>query len=150
MFSARLLKGQLDGHSKNIAFALPNFNHWSAKEIHEQFGVPEKQPIRRLNGEPIGREAPPYTVLPAYFWRLGMDNITQEIRIIDFGEASSSSEPRFKLNIPMSFCPPGALFGEDVAKQADVWSFACTVFELFSIGPLFTVFGRDRDGLLAE
>lgn len=147
---ARVLTDVLDLHPKNIAFALPDFNHWTVNEIHDQFGEPDKWPVRRFNGEPIGPEAPPYTVISAYFWRLGMENITKEVRIIDFGEASSISEPRTKLHIPMSFCAPPALFDEDVTRLADVWAFACTVFELFGSSSLFEVYGADKDGLLAE
>lgn len=146
-----------DLHPKNIAFALPDFNHWTVNEVQDRFGEPNKWPLRRINGEPTGPEAPPYTVIPAYFWCLGNENITKEVRIIDFGEASSISESRSKLHIPMPFCAPAAFFDEDVTRLADIWAFACNVFELFSPsslfqedGTLFQVDGRDKGSLLAE
>jgi hypothetical protein len=108
------LINSLDLHPKNIAFALPGFDHWAVNDVQDQFGEPDKWPVRRFNGEPIGPEVPPYTVTSAYFWRLGNEKITKDVRIIDFGEASSISEPRTKLHIPMAFCAPAALFDEDV------------------------------------
>ena len=98
----------------------------------------------------FGPEAPSFTVRPAYFWQLGYENISREVRIIDFGEASPVSESHTKLRIPMSYCAPAALFDEDATRQADVWAFACAVFELFGSESPFENYAGDRDGLLAK
>ena len=140
----------LDLYSGNVAFALPDINEWSAERIKTEFGEPEIEPVIRHDAKPVGPEAPKYTVLPAYFWSLGIENITQEVRIIDFGEASLGSQYRTKLCTPLAYRAPESLFEEPITTKADVWSFACIVFDMFGVAPLLNVFEMDRDSLIAE
>ena len=140
----------IDIHTKNIASHIPNLDSWTVEQIYECLGKPSKATILRLDNQPLGPEAPPYSVEPACFWSLGEETLTKQIRIIDFGEASFSSEDRKKLHTPMPFRAPESFFGENVGTPADIWAFACTIFDLFGKAALFEAFMPDKDRIIAE
>ena len=139
-----------DLHTQNVATQIPNIDSWTEEKIYENFGEPEKSRISRCDNEPLGPEAPPYAVPPAYFWSLGEENLTKQIKIIDFGEASFSHDERKKLNTPMPFRAPESFFGEPIGPPADVWAFGCTVFNIFANGHLFDGFMPSKDTILVE
>lgn len=131
-----------------MASQIPNLDSWTAEKIYENFGEPERSPILRCDNEPLGPEAPPYAVPPAYFWSIGEENLTKQIKIIDFGEASFSQDERKKLHTPMPFRAPESFFGELIGPAADVWAFGCTVFNVFANGQLFDGFMSSEDAIL--
>ena len=139
-----------DIHTHNVASQIPNIDSWTEKKIYENFGEPEKSWISRCDNEPLGPEAPPYAVPPAYFWSLGEENLTKQIKIIDFGEASFSQDERKKLNTPMPFRAPESFFGEPIGSPADIWAFGSTVFNIFTNGHLFDGFMPSKDTILVE
>lgn len=106
--------------------------------------------ISRLDDQPLGPEVPPYTVEPAYFWGSGEEGLAKQIKIIDFGEASFSTDERKKLHTPKLLQPPEAFFGENIGLPADIWTFACTIFDIFGTRPLFGAFMADKDSVLIE
>lgn len=140
----------LDLHSHNVTSHLPNMNLWTVDQLYENLGKPERCPISRCDGQPLGPEAPPYTVLPAQFWRLGKETMTTQIKIIDFGEASFLPHDRKELNTPLPFRAPESFFGGSLGPAADVWAFGCMVFNLFGQGQLFDAFVPSQDLILAE
>ncbi len=149
-FLTRLAHNVPDLHSKNIAFQLPNLDFWAIEQIHEHFGKPNINMVGRLDDQPLGPEVPPYTVEPAYFWSAEKEGPKQQIKIIDFGEATLSTEERKKLRTPMLLQPPESFFGESVELSADIWAFACTVFDIFGKRSLFEAFMPDKDSVLLE
>ena len=61
---------------------------------------------------------------------------TREIRIIDFG----NSERRFKRGTPVAtreYTPPEGLIGGELSPAVDIWSLACTLFEILTGELLF-------------
>ncbi|MCB1204116.1 MAG: hypothetical protein KDN18_07640 [Verrucomicrobiae bacterium] len=61
---------------------------------------------------------------------------TGEIRLIDFG----NSERRFKRGTPVAtreYTPPEGIIGGELGPAVDLWSFACTIFELLTREFLF-------------
>ena len=133
-----------------MASQTPNIDSWTAGKIFENFGEPEKSWITRCDNKPLGPEAPPYAVPPAYFWSIGVENLTKQIKIIDFGEAFFSQDERRKLHTPMPFRAPESFFGELIGPAADIWAFGCTVFDIFANGHLFGGFKPSKDTILVE
>lgn len=76
--------------------------------------------------------------------------MTKQIKIIDFGESSFSNEERKNLNTPLSFRAPESYFSESIGPPADIWAFACTIFEVFGMYPLFEEFMYYKDSILLE
>ena len=136
-------------HLKNIAFRLPNLDSWPTEKLYSEIGSPIEQVVNRNDNQPLGSEAPPYAVPAAAFWELGRPP-TNDISILDFGEASFATEPRTKWHTPILLQAPEALLGEPVGQSADVWAFACTVFALFNNHSLFQGFLPTNDDVLSE
>ena len=129
---------------------IPNIDSWTAEEFYQNFGEPEKSWISRCDDKPLGLETPPYAVPPAYFWSIGEENLTKQIKIIDFGEASFSQDERKELHTPMPFRAPESFFGESIGPAADIWAFGCTVFDIFADLHLFDDFRLSKDILLVK
>lgn len=91
---------------------------------------------------------PPYTVKSAYFWSPNEECHRKQIKIIDFGEPSSRVEARKTLHTPMILQAPEAFFDEGIGLPADIWAFACTVFDIFGKRSLFETFMLDKDSAL--
>lgn len=127
---------------------LNNLDSFSVEEIYERFGEPQKQPVVRVDGAPTGPEAPTYTVAMRPLINHEDGVIDPYIMISDFGEAWIASEKsQEELNIPSYYMCPEATFAKDhIGKPADVWSLACTLFEILGNRPLFKrqyFFNRD-------
>lgn len=74
----------------------------------------------------------------------------KQIKIIDFGEASFSTEKRRELNTPMLLQPPETFFAENIGLPADIWAFACAIFDIFGKRTLFEAFMPHPDDVLVE
>ncbi len=86
---------------------------------------------------------------PAILLKLGKPP-TNNISILDFGEASFAAELRTKWHTPILLQAPEALLGEPVDQPTDMWAFACTVFALFNNKSLFEGFMPTTDDVLSE
>ena len=119
----------VDIYSRNVVSKLSSINSWSIEKVYKAFGSPIKQAITRIDGNPLGSEAPPYAVVPMFLNR--GRSLDDEIAIIDFGVASMAIESRENCHTPIPLQAPEALLGEPTGQAADIWAFACTVFGLF-------------------
>jgi serine/threonine-protein kinase SRPK3 len=153
------LKGMLthcipsDLHTNNILFQIPNFDSWTENQLYKNFGEPVREPNRRLDGCPLGPEVPTYSLYPVDMVvaadKIEDDNI--RIKISDFGEAYFTNRLAPKtLHTPMLLQPPEAFFKEDVGASADVWTLACTLFEILGDCSLFEAFIPNVDDTFAE
>ncbi len=140
----------LDLHSKNISFTLPHLDSWPIEKIHESFGEPITNTVSRLDDQPLGPEVPSYTVESAYFWSPDQDALEKQIMIIDFGEASFSTEERKKLHTLMPLRAPESFFGEEIGLPVDIWALACTIYDIFGKRSPFDTFMPDRDSVVLE
>ena len=119
-------------------------------QIYEHFSEPERLDIRRIDEQPLGPEAPPYAVPPAYFWSIGDERLAQAIKIIDFGEAHTSEDRRTCSRTPLPFRAPESYFNEPVDAAADIWALACVAFRIFGCKPLFIERWMGRDSMLLD
>ena len=73
--------------------------------------------------------------------------------ISDFGEAwlSQGDQPKQDLQTPVLFLPPEAIFAKSqLGSPADIWTLACSIYEIMGERPLFEGFMPDRDDIAAE
>ena len=118
-----------DLHPDNIAVKVHGLEHWSTQEIKEKLGEPIKVKTMRQDGE---SRVPGYRVVPISWGRLGKDSfLNSEIRILDFGEATSGVGRTEPLKTSYPYRAPEAYFEPTVGFPADIWAFGCVVFELF-------------------
>ncbi|KAL8836102.1 MAG: hypothetical protein Q9170_003050 [Blastenia crenularia] len=141
-----------DIHIKNLAWKSFDLGSWSLSQVYEHLGSPIKQVVRRMDAQPLGPEVPPYVVLPANLLELERlpGGKLSKLSILDFGEASFASESRTRWHTPLPSQAPEALLGEPVGQPADIWAFACTVFEMFNNETLFQGFMPNADDILFE
>ena len=133
----------------NVAFKLPNVDSWSINQLYERLGLPVKNKIRREDGQPLGPEAPPYTVSRAPLIGFGHPPMT-DISILDFGGASPTRDTRRHCSAPLMNQAPEALLGIAAGQPADIWAFACTVFALFDNRRIFDIGMGNETDMLAE
>ncbi|KAL8720610.1 MAG: hypothetical protein Q9225_002545 [Loekoesia sp. 1 TL-2023] len=141
-----------DLHVRNILLTLPNIHTMSVNEIDERFHTPRAAKVESLDGRPLGPEAPRYAVMPAQLV-IASDKVNDpRIRISDFGEAWLNNDQRKDdLQTPIVFLPPEAIFAKDqLGFPADIWTLACSIYEIMSERPLFEGFMLDRDDIVAE
>ncbi|KAL8655968.1 MAG: hypothetical protein Q9210_000565 [Variospora velana] len=149
LHSCSVVHGDL--HINNIMLGLPDIQKLSVDELYKRYGSPAQQPVKRLDGAALDETAPPYTV-SAFRSGIACENVTDsDITIADFGEAYlSTDEPRPYLNTPILLCPPEVLIEKGtIGMPADIWTLACTVFEILGRGTLFEDFA-DPDFVMGQ
>lgn len=140
-----------DLHSRNISFQIPSLDSWTVEQIYKLFKEPRMKSVSRLDDQPLGSEVPPYTVEAAWPWNPRIEGLSDQVKIIDFGEAFfSEEEERKESNVPMLLQPPESLFHEGIGLPADIWALACTIFEVFGKRSLFEGFMPDPDAVILE
>lgn len=116
-------------------------------------GEPRMNKISRLDHQPLDPEVPPYTVESTYFFSSDEKPPPEQIKTMDFGEASFSNEQRLTSRTPILLQRPEAFFNEGIGLPADIRAFACTIFVIFGERTLFEsfiekhihrTFGHDR------
>ncbi|KAL8676964.1 MAG: hypothetical protein Q9186_006573 [Xanthomendoza sp. 1 TL-2023] len=142
-----------DLHTRNMLLALPRIDSMSVDEIYQHFHTPRQTQIRRVDGAPPGPEAPSFAVMPAQVI-INCDEVSDpRICISDFGEAWLNQDMTSKndLNTPVALLPPEATFAKDsIGPPADVWTLACSMYEILGERPLFEGFFPTRDDIIAE
>lgn len=83
----------------------------------------------------------------------GCEDVTDtDLVIADFGEAYLAEElSPPTLNTPILLCPPEVLLKTGtIGKPADIWTLACTIFEILGDSTLFEGFLPDPDKTMSE
>lgn len=157
-FGFSQLRELLDLHTGNILFEIPDFQSWSVEQVYENLGEPRKEQVTRLDGGPLTPCVPTYVVHPlnpTKFAHLFL-NAGCRVRITDFGEsflykAEGAQKPTV-LGTPVSYAAPEVLFDESTTfgPGADVWSLACTTYEILGNQKLFESFLGDRIDVIVD
>ncbi|KAL8824482.1 MAG: hypothetical protein Q9170_008140 [Blastenia crenularia] len=141
-----------DLHTNNVLLQLPNIDKLSTDELYQRYYTTVQQSVTRIDGNPLDNTVPPYTVVPMRTAIACEDVTDANILIADFGEAYlANNESRPRLNTPVLLCPPEALLGKGIiGMPADIWTLACTLFEVLGKSTLFEAFGGDPDTVVKE
>ena len=131
---------------------MPNIISLSIDDFYQRFGEPEKCKIERLDGAPSTPEAPSYSVWPVTLVVPSNEITDPRIMICDFGESwLCETDTRECLNTPFLYLPPEAIFAkESIGTKADIWTLACTLYEILGKRPLFEGFLPGKDDIAAE
>ncbi|KAI1774324.1 kinase-like domain-containing protein [Hypoxylon cercidicola] len=127
-----------DFRPENILMKIEGIDELDKEEMSEIMGEPECYDIETVSGQPPGPRAPEYRVQPVdNYWCQKLS--TNSIAVIDFGESFFMESPPKSTGIPSLYAAPEILFeGAGVpGPYSDIWSLACTVFEVRTNDPLF-------------
>ncbi|KKK16742.1 hypothetical protein AOCH_004456 [Aspergillus ochraceoroseus] len=144
-----------DLHLGNILVQFPKvIDHFPTSELYERFGEPESEAVIRVDGKPLSNGVPANVYVPAWFGARSDDIALGEERIIltDFGESFNPHETlRFSSKTLPLLQPPEARFSDEpLSFASDIWTLACTIWEIFGLRPLFEAFYPTADRVTAE
>lgn len=150
----------LDLHAGNILIQLPSVDGLTVDELYHRLGSPRTQDVKLSSGKPLSAAFPPYEVENVFTGLyVPCERVTTEscrIRVCDFGEAYLAAETkRFRSHAPMPMAPPESIFeapDQALEYSSDIWTLACTIFEVFSNHDLFDCpwFGNRADGMIED
>ncbi|KAF2671389.1 kinase domain-containing protein, partial [Microthyrium microscopicum] len=137
--------------SSNMLIQYPDIATMTKDEVYKRIGNPEVIPITRIDGQPLGPESPRYAVEPRCFL-LPATKLLQniEITISDFGVGFKESEPQELLTGACSIPPESVLICQKgpVGRPADIWTLACTLFNIVQPEDLFVHWSPEPDDLM--
>jgi serine/threonine-protein kinase SRPK3 len=118
-------------------------------EVYQKFGEPMKIPNRRCDGGPLGPEVPSYSVFTAIMLVRADQIKDSRILIADFGEAFRTNPPD-ALHTPVLLLPPEDFFHDKFGPPVDIWTFACTLYEIVGNRTLFECFFGSHEKVVAD
>lgn len=146
-----MLTDGIDITPKNVLLQLRGINRWSTETIYQQVGRPIRDEIFTSSGQKPDLSAPEYLVEPASFSSVDFEYISEQILLIDLGEAFPElSPPSNGVGTPVSYCSPELLLEGKASRASDIWALACTIFEIRSGFPLFESFVGSPAEILEE
>ncbi|KAF2812685.1 kinase-like protein [Mytilinidion resinicola] len=131
-----------DFRPANILLKISNLDHLSEEEVIQALGKPETTDVHTTLGDDPEPMAPKYTVAPISWHDVDRKYLTDQISIIDFGEAFETATPPKELGTPTAYCSLELLIDNLPSLASDLWALACTISEIRSGRRLF----RDWDG----
>ncbi|KAJ3506819.1 hypothetical protein NLJ89_g6654 [Agrocybe chaxingu] len=150
MHNAGFVHGDLT--TSNILFRVAgHVQDWSDREVYLNFGHPETEKIAIYDRSPLGPHMPLKLVVPiedAYLTNSAI--LREDILLIDFGQSFSTSRPPvgYEPATMPHYLSPEARFEGRIGLPSDVWSLACTLFQIRGGSPLFEAFlGGDEEVL---
>lgn len=127
----------------NIVFELPDTSSMEIPEVCDLLGHIESKRLRLRTGD-RSEHGPRYVIQRPSFSKLmsKLPTLLETVRIIDFGEAFPSTQPRSTLGVPISlgFFPPELCFGYTASPASDVWMLACLMYQTLGTPALFPCF----------
>ncbi|RAK83692.1 kinase-like protein [Aspergillus costaricaensis CBS 115574] len=142
-----------DLHLGNILVQFPRevIDPLSTAELYEKYGEPYSEAVVRLDGKPLSlsNNIPARVFIPSWYGVRSNDITLGEEKILlsDFGESFNPHETaRFSSKTLPLLQPPEARFSnEPLSFPSDVWTLACTIWEIFGQRPLFEAFFATPD-----
>jgi serine/threonine-protein kinase SRPK3 len=127
---------------------------FSTPELYERFGEPHSEAVVRLDGKTLSNGVPARVFIPGWFGVRSDDIVLGEEKIIlsDFGESFNPHKTvRFSSKTLPLLQPPEARFSDEpLSFASDIWTLACTIWEVFGQRPLFEAFFATPDRVTAE
>ncbi|EEH41372.2 kinase domain-containing protein [Paracoccidioides lutzii Pb01] len=149
-----------DLHLANILLRLPlDMQDMTLEQLHARTGEPAKEHVVREDGTPLDPGVPSEVVVPVWLG-LSSDEISladSAIMIADFGEAFDPQGTRpFSAHTPLLLAPPESRFAEPgesddhLSFPGDIWTLACSIWDVFGSGPPFEAFPVTLDEVTIE
>ncbi|KAI1136861.1 kinase-like protein [Hypoxylon sp. FL0543] len=145
-------KGICHGDLKpgNILMKLRSLDGFTKKQMLELTGEPELVEVETVSGEDPRPHAPRYCVSEVSSeW---CDNLITDSAVLgDFGEAFQIENPPKTTGIPELYAAPEILFEGVPGPASDIWSLACTIYEIKTHHMLFaSIWGNTTANFLGE
>lgn len=130
----------------------------TTKQLYDKIGEPVREPVIRCDGAALDSGVPSELIVPLWLG-LGSDEITlsdSPIFLSDFGEAFDPSvTKKFTCHTPHLLAPPEAFFAgpatdDHLSFPADIWTLACTIWDIVGSAPPFEVFIPSLDSVTRE
>ncbi|OJJ52299.1 hypothetical protein ASPSYDRAFT_62949 [Aspergillus sydowii CBS 593.65] len=135
-------------------FRLPkSIDELSPGELYQKYGQPNVEPFVRLDGKPLADGVPTHGVVPIW---LGKESelvplSEAKIFVTDFGESFLPSiTQRHYSHTPGILAPPETYFHEPLSFPSDIWTLACTLWDILGQRPLFEGFNPSDDWMIKE
>lgn len=123
-----------DFRPANILMQVDGIDGLSKDEVLGVLGTPE---TRYFRDEQTDRSTTPrYCVIPMSENRWGKF-LSPRVAIIDFGESFLIDKPNDRCGIPWDYAAPELLFDRKPGVGSDIWSLACTLYEVRSSRTFF-------------
>ena len=128
------------------------------RQLYDKTGEPVKERVVRCDGASLDYGVPSELVVPLWLG-LGSDEITltdSPILLADFGEAFDPSITKtFACHTPHLLAPPEAFFAgpptdDHLSFPADIWTLACTIWDILGSAPPFEAFVLSLDSVTRE
>ncbi|OJJ45152.1 hypothetical protein ASPZODRAFT_134565 [Penicilliopsis zonata CBS 506.65] len=138
-----------DLHYGNVLIQLPSgFDY-------EKCGQPESEAITRFDGKELPPSVPSHAILPIWLGEASESLELPEAKILlsDFGEAfSPAKDKKFESHTPLVNRAPETRFEPDkpLSFPSDIWSLACSIWDIVGQSPLFEGFLAAEDDITCE
>lgn len=144
------------------------------QQLYNKTGQPMKEPVIRCDRAPLNDGVPPELIIPLWLG-LGSDEITltdSPVLLADLGEAFNPSITKtFTCHTPHLLAPPEAYFAgpemepgtepkikpeidpetdDYLSFPADIWTLACTIWDILGSTPPFEAFIPSLDSVTTE
>ena len=130
LHSEGIFHGNLN--SSDVLFQLADFDAWFQEKVYEQLGTPTAVDLDDTCSR--GPSSPRYLVDSAQFFRALPGLLTENIRIIDFGDSFRCECPnnlRTKRgNLMSGFNAPEVACGFLAEPCSDLWALGCIIYEI--------------------
>lgn len=132
-----------------------NMDELSPEQLYEKYGRPNIEPIVRLDGKPLPGGVPTHGVVPIWLGKESeLVTLTEaKIFLTDFGESflPTMTQRRYS-NTPDILVPPEIYFLPygTVSFSSDIWTLACTIWDIIGQRPLFEGFNPSKDWMIKE
>jgi serine/threonine protein kinase len=150
-----LLTTNSDLHEANILLRLPHsIDNITLNQLYEKHGQPRREPITRLDGQPLDPWVPTHGVVPIWF---GEESNTislanSRIFLTDFGKSFQPAVDARLSHTPLLLRSPELLLDPSlpVSFPDEIWSLACAVFFIMGQRPPFESWFPTEDVFLDE
>ncbi|XMA19831.1 hypothetical protein WAI453_012622 [Rhynchosporium graminicola] len=135
--------------SANVLLELENLDTMSPEELIRILGEPAQERMQSYGDHQMDASAPDLIYECIDPMRL-LPYCKGNIKIIDFGASYFLNNPPTGLATPLIACAPEYLRDGKFGKEADVWAFANTLFEIRAGFPLMTQLMGGNDEVLYQ